>query len=65
MNKKSKVQLVCQHLKKILRKLIGNYPEVIREFVQGQQGYTHYTVKIISTIQYLLLYLGCKKHGSW
>lgn len=36
--KKSKGQLVCQHLEKISRKLIEDYPEVIREYVRGRHG---------------------------
>lgn len=38
MTKKFKGQLVCQHLEKISRKLIEDYPEVIREFVRGRHG---------------------------
>jgi hypothetical protein len=38
MNKKFKGQLVCQHLEKISRRLIEDYPEVIREFVRGRHG---------------------------
>lgn len=38
MDKKSKGQLVCQHLEKISRKLIEDYPEVIREYVRGRHG---------------------------
>ena len=38
MNKKSKGQLVCQHLEKISRKLLEEYPEVIRQFVRGRHG---------------------------
>jgi len=38
MTKKSKGQLVCQHLEKISRKLIEDYPQVIREYVRGRHG---------------------------
>ncbi len=34
----SKGQLVCQHLEKISRKLLEEYPEVIRQFVRGRHG---------------------------
>ncbi len=34
----SKGQLVCQHLENISRKLIEDYPGVIREFVRGRHG---------------------------
>jgi hypothetical protein len=38
MKRKHKGQLVCQHLEKISRKLLEEYPEVIRQFVKGRHG---------------------------
>ncbi len=38
MSRKPIGQLVCQHLEKISRRLIEDYPEVIREFVRGRHG---------------------------
>lgn len=38
MKRKSKGQLVCQHLERISRKLLEKYPEVIRQFVRGRHG---------------------------
>lgn len=33
-----KGQLVCQHLERISRRLLEEYPEVIRQFVKGRHG---------------------------
>jgi hypothetical protein len=38
MKRKHKGQLVCQHLERISRKLLEEYPEVIRQFVKGRHG---------------------------
>ena len=38
MKRKSKGQLVCQHIEKISRKLLEKYPEVIKQFVRGRHG---------------------------
>jgi len=38
MTKIFKGQLICQHLEKISRRLIEDYPEVIREYVRGRHG---------------------------
>jgi len=38
MAKKSKGQLVCQHVEKISRKLLEDYPGIIRQFVRRRHG---------------------------
>jgi len=73
MTSKSNGQLVCQHLEKISRRLIEDYPEVIREFVRGRHGIyalyrkNHlYYVGLASNLPFRLKHHLRDKHGhTW